>query len=160
MWQTKWPCPWMRRYPVSTASGAQVRSKGFSAPTSPTCTPTMKLTSPSASGGSGSSGSARPCGGSLTAGTTPRASRGSAATVLRGIQCSNPECKADYFRPFSCKVFYPLGGPLHRLCPSCSQKRTLLFGEYMNERLLLLLPARDPGQSSRPDRAQVFRFRP
>ena len=37
-------------------------------------------------------------------------------------------------RPFSCKVFY--------LCPSCSQKRTLLFGEYMNERLLLVLPHR------------------
>ena len=50
------------------------------------------------------------------------------------IQCSNPECKADYFRPFSCKVFH--------LCPSCSQKRTLLFGEYMNERLLLRLPHR------------------
>jgi len=50
------------------------------------------------------------------------------------IQCTNPDCKADYFRPFSCKVFY--------LCPSCSQKRTLLFGEYMNERLLLLLPHR------------------
>ena len=50
------------------------------------------------------------------------------------IQCTNPECKADYLRPFSCKVFY--------LCPSCSQKRTLLFGEYMNERLLLLLPHR------------------
>ena len=50
------------------------------------------------------------------------------------IQCTNPECKADYFRPFSCKVFY--------LCPSCSQKRTLLFGEYMNEHLLLLLPHR------------------
>ncbi|MBE3038044.1 MAG: transposase zinc-binding domain-containing protein, partial [Chloroflexi bacterium] len=50
------------------------------------------------------------------------------------IQCTNPDCKADYFRPFSCKVFY--------LCPSCSQKRTLLFGEYMNEHLLLLLPHR------------------
>ena len=50
------------------------------------------------------------------------------------IQCSNPECKADYFRPFSCKVFH--------LCPSCSQKRTLLFGEYVNERLLLRLPHR------------------
>lgn len=50
------------------------------------------------------------------------------------IQCTNPGCKADYFRPFSCKVFY--------LCPSCSQKRTLLFGEYMNERLLLRLPHR------------------
>jgi hypothetical protein len=28
------------------------------------------------------------------------------------------------------------------LCPSCSQKRTLLFGEHMNEHLLLLLPHR------------------
>jgi hypothetical protein len=29
---------------------------------------------------------------------------------------------------------------LFHLCPSCSQKRTLLFGEYMNQRLLLRLP--------------------
>jgi hypothetical protein len=50
------------------------------------------------------------------------------------IQCTNPECKADHFRPFSCKVFH--------LCPSCSQKRTLLLGEYVNERLLLRLPHR------------------
>jgi hypothetical protein len=50
--------------------------------------------------------------------------------------------RADYFRPFSCKVFHPLVGLLHRLCPSCSQKRTLLFGEYVNERLLLRLPHR------------------
>ena len=50
------------------------------------------------------------------------------------IKCTNADCKSEYFRPFSCKVFY--------LCPSCSQKRTLLFGEYMNERLLLLLPHR------------------
>ena len=50
------------------------------------------------------------------------------------IKCTNPECKYEYFRPFSCKVFH--------LCPSCSQKRTLLFGEYMNERLLLRLPHR------------------
>jgi hypothetical protein len=28
------------------------------------------------------------------------------------------------------------------LCPSCSQKRTLLLGEYMNEQLLLRLPHR------------------
>jgi hypothetical protein len=27
-------------------------------------------------------------------------------------------------------------------CPSCSQKRTLLFSQYMNERLLLALPHR------------------
>jgi len=45
--------------------------------------------------------------------------------------CTNPDCKYEYFRPFSCKSFY--------FCPSCSQKRTLLFSEYMNERLLLAL---------------------
>ncbi len=50
------------------------------------------------------------------------------------IQCTNPRCRTEYFRPFSCKVFH--------LCPSCSQKRTLLFGEYMNEQLLLRLPHR------------------
>jgi hypothetical protein len=50
------------------------------------------------------------------------------------IRCTNPDCRAEYFRPFSCKVFH--------LCPSCSQKRTLLFGEYMSERLLLRLPHR------------------
>jgi len=50
------------------------------------------------------------------------------------IQCTNPGCRVEYFRPFSCKVFH--------LCPSCSQKRTLLFGEYMNEQLLLRLPHR------------------
>jgi hypothetical protein len=50
------------------------------------------------------------------------------------IQCTNPDCRVEYFRPFSCKVFH--------LCPSCSQKRTLLFGEYMNEQLLLRLPHR------------------
>jgi len=50
------------------------------------------------------------------------------------IQCTNPNCKSEYFRPFSCKTFY--------ICPSCSQKRTLLFAEYMNERLMLRLPHR------------------
>ena len=50
------------------------------------------------------------------------------------IQCTNPACKEEYFRPFSCKTFY--------FCPSCSQKRTLLFSEYMNEQLLLRLPHR------------------
>ena len=39
------------------------------------------------------------------------------------IKCTNTECTSEYFRPFSCKVFH--------LCPSCSQKRTLLFGEYI-----------------------------
>ena len=50
------------------------------------------------------------------------------------IRCTNPDCGYDYFRPFSCKGFY--------LCPSCSQKRTLLFSEHLTERLLLRLPHR------------------
>ena len=50
------------------------------------------------------------------------------------IRCTNPECGYDYFRPFSCKGFY--------LCPSCSQKRTLLFAEHLNEEVLLRLPHR------------------
>ncbi|MBA7716504.1 hypothetical protein ES703_125577 [subsurface metagenome] len=50
------------------------------------------------------------------------------------IQCTNPECKEEFFRPFSCKGFH--------LCPSCSQKRTLLFAEYAANELLLLLPHR------------------
>lgn len=48
--------------------------------------------------------------------------------------CTNPDCKDEYFRPFSCTSFY--------LYPSCSQKETLLFSVYMNERLLLVLPHR------------------
>jgi len=58
------------------------------------------------------------------------------------IKCRNPDCGLEYFRPFSCSVFHSLVGPPHRLCPSCSQKRTLLLGEYMNEQLLLRLPHR------------------
>jgi hypothetical protein len=50
------------------------------------------------------------------------------------IRCANPECCHEYFRPFSCKGFF--------LCPSCSQKRTLLFAEYLDEQLLLTLPHR------------------
>ena len=50
------------------------------------------------------------------------------------IRCTNPECGYDYFRPFSCKGFY--------LCPSCSQKRTLLFAEYLTQEVLLDLPHR------------------
>ena len=46
------------------------------------------------------------------------------------IQCTNPDCKHEYFRPFSCKSFY--------FCPSCSQKRTLLFSQYMNIRWMSL----------------------
>ena len=47
------------------------------------------------------------------------------------IKCTNEDCENEYFRPFSCQEFY--------FCPSCSQKRTLLFGEYMNNEMLLRL---------------------
>ena len=50
------------------------------------------------------------------------------------IRCDNPGCGHDYFRPFSCKGFY--------LCPSCSQKRTLLFAEHLTNEVLLDLPHR------------------
>lgn len=50
------------------------------------------------------------------------------------IRCTNPGCGHDYFRPFSCKGFY--------LCPSCSQKRTLLFAEHLTNEVLLDLPHR------------------
>ena len=44
------------------------------------------------------------------------------------------DCGYDFFVPFSCKSFF--------LCPSCSQKRTLLLGEYLSDDLLLQLPHR------------------
>jgi hypothetical protein len=50
------------------------------------------------------------------------------------IRCSNPACGHGNFRPFSCKGFY--------LCPSCSQKRTLLFSEHLTNEVLLDLPHR------------------
>ncbi|MBI9103201.1 MAG: transposase zinc-binding domain-containing protein [Spirochaetales bacterium] len=50
------------------------------------------------------------------------------------IHCTNPECGHDYFRPFSCKGFY--------LCPSCSQKRTILMAVHLTEEVLLKLPHR------------------
>ena len=50
------------------------------------------------------------------------------------IRCSNPKCRHEYFRPFSCRGFH--------LCPSCSQKRSLLFSEYLDEHLLFTLPHR------------------
>ena len=50
------------------------------------------------------------------------------------LQCTNPECQAETFRPFSCQGTY--------LCPSCSQKRTLLLAEFPSRRLLVRLPHR------------------
>jgi len=48
------------------------------------------------------------------------------------VSCTNPECNHDFFVPFSCKQFL--------FCPGCSQKRTLLFGEYLAYEVLLKLP--------------------
>lgn len=50
------------------------------------------------------------------------------------IKCTNQKCDYEYFRPFSCKQWY--------LCPSCHQKRLLLFSERMNQETLLKLPHR------------------
>jgi len=50
------------------------------------------------------------------------------------IKCSNDDCSYEYFRPFSCKQWY--------LCPSCHQKRLLLFSERMTQETLLRLPHR------------------
>ncbi len=50
------------------------------------------------------------------------------------IRCTNPECRHDYFRRFSCKGFY--------LCPPCSRKRTILFAEHLTNEVLLRLPRR------------------
>ena len=53
---------------------------------------------------------------------------------LARITCTNPNCDYQYFRPFSCKTFY--------FCPSCTKKKSLLFGEYLRNELLLRLPHR------------------
>ena len=50
------------------------------------------------------------------------------------IKCTNTHCGHEYFRPFSCKSWY--------LCPSCNQKRLLLFSEHLSENVLLKLPHR------------------
>lgn len=81
------------------------------------------------------------CGDYPLSGSGVYSRRGSCQGVAR-IHCSNPDCRSEYFRPFSCRGFHPSGGPLHRLCPSCSQKRALLFAEYLDEHLLFALPHR------------------
>ncbi|AHC14495.1 hypothetical protein L21SP2_1088 [Salinispira pacifica] len=69
------------------------------------------------------------------------------------IRCQNKDCGYDYFRPFSCKGFY--------LCPSCSQKRTLLLSEHFTEEVFLDLPwlhgrAGNRRFPTRPHRQFVF----
>ena len=53
---------------------------------------------------------------------------------LARIKCTNSDCGHEYFIPLSCKGFY--------LCPSCHQKRTLLFSEQVTNEVLLRLPHR------------------
>ncbi|NNM68179.1 MAG: hypothetical protein HKM06_09235 [Spirochaetales bacterium] len=48
------------------------------------------------------------------------------------VKCT--ACDHSYFRPFSYKTFH--------LCPSCDQKRTNLYAEYLAKELLLELPHR------------------
>jgi hypothetical protein len=50
------------------------------------------------------------------------------------IKCTNTHCGHECFRPFSCKSWY--------LCPTCNQKRLLLFSEHLSENVLLKLPHR------------------
>lgn len=50
------------------------------------------------------------------------------------VKCINKNCGHDFFVPLSCLSFY--------LCPSCHQKRTLLFGEQIANEVLLRLPHR------------------
>ena len=50
------------------------------------------------------------------------------------IECSNTKCDHLIMRPFSCKKFY--------LCPTCHQKRAILFGEHVSNEVLLRLPHR------------------
>ena len=56
------------------------------------------------------------------------------------IKCTSPRCGHEFFRPFvaslkyACKSWY--------LCPSCNQKRLLLFSEHLSENVLLKLPHR------------------
>jgi len=54
------------------------------------------------------------------------------ADTLARVKCT--ACDYPYFRPFSCRTFH--------LCPSCDQKRTILYAEYLAEELLLELPHR------------------
>ena len=48
------------------------------------------------------------------------------------VKCT--ACDYSYFCPFSCTTFH--------LCPSCDQKRTILYAEYLADELLLELPHR------------------
>jgi hypothetical protein len=71
------------------------------------------------------------CGDYPMSGSVVHSRRESWQGVAR-IRRLNPECRLEYFRTFSCRGFH--------VCPSCSQKRSLLFAEYLDEQLLLARP--------------------
>ncbi len=151
------PCGSLTRWRFAAASAAAARARRSPPPLS-YAWPVMPLrrrpqmstaTSPVARTSSGSSSAAtsrlspKPTPPSTPATTAaiacpaserwPR--RLSAAAILgfgvARVQCNNPECRSETFRPFSCQGYY--------LCPSCSQERTLLFAEFLSCRLLLRL---------------------
>ena len=125
-WQTNSLCPWMRQPRAPTARGAQARCRGSSAPIFPSLLGRYDAEFAARLGKYRQQRIAKAVERFVECGDYSKG--------IARIKCTNAECKSEYFRPFSCKVFH--------LCPSCSQKRTLLFGEYMNERLLLRLPHR------------------
>ncbi|MCK5194974.1 MAG: transposase zinc-binding domain-containing protein, partial [Desulfobulbaceae bacterium] len=57
-----------------------------------------------------------------------------AGTTIRVSPVSSVSTLTANFRPFSCKTWY--------LCPSCHQKRILLFFEHLDRDVLLKLPHR------------------
>ena len=62
------------------------------------------------------------------------------------MRFSNPTCGHEYFRPFACRGFHPLGGQLHRLCPtgSSSSLSPKLFGSsFATTRAFLLIGCYD-----------------
>jgi len=126
LWPTRWLSS-LRPHPrAPTGSGVSTRCRDCSAPTSPSFAFATRLQF------------AKRLGKFRLPRITKAVERflgcGDYSKGIARIQCTNPDCRAEYFRPFSCSVFH--------LCPSCSQKRTLLLGEYMNEQLLLRLPHR------------------
>jgi hypothetical protein len=113
----------MRRPRAHTPSGEPTPSRGCSEPTSPSSSPATRQSSPlgwaSISGGA----SRKPLS-AFSAALIPaehrqdpahqppgRQPRNSARSGRRG---GSPDCRAEYFRSFSCSVFHPWVGLMHR----------------------------------------------
>jgi hypothetical protein len=110
LWPTNWRCPWLRRPPALTTNGESARCSGCSAPTSPSSSPVMRLSSPSDSESSGWSGSPRQWSAFWAAATT--------AGVLPGF--SAPTQTADWSTSgLSAAASSTSAPPAHRSGPSC-----------------------------------------